>query len=170
MITLVDEYGVRENIVDEEPLFKDKDGDELDDLLEIQFGTNASDDDCDDDGLNDFEELFPMYAFNQDNYAFVLLASDPLKVDTDNDGLNDTFEMLSLSTNPNYFDTDNDGYSDYIEFLNGTDPLNATEWPGFQNNSPPNTSKDSEQIDLIEPDRSILAIPGYPLEIVFLSI
>ncbi|MFA7219085.1 MAG: hypothetical protein WC119_00975 [Synergistaceae bacterium] len=42
--------------------------------------------------------------------------------DSDGDGLNDSWEM-SLDTDPMDIDTDNDGYTDYIEFLSGRNPL-----------------------------------------------
>lgn len=46
-------------------------------------------------------------------------------VDTDNDGLNDGYELFVSKTNPNHWDTDGDGLNDGWEVQHGLDPLSA---------------------------------------------
>ena len=54
----------------------------------------------------------------------IKLGTDPQKKDSDNDGLEDGFEVNSCGTDPLSEDTDKDGISDYDEILiNETDPL-----------------------------------------------
>ena len=50
--------------------------------------------------------------------------SDPLKPDTDDDGIDDPTE-LELGTNPHYGDSDEDGLPDLWEHAYGLDPLSA---------------------------------------------
>jgi hypothetical protein len=47
------------------------------------------------------------------------------KLDTDEDGLTDSYELLFSATAPAKYDTDGDGISDGIELLAGTNPLEA---------------------------------------------
>jgi outer membrane protein OmpA-like peptidoglycan-associated protein len=50
--------------------------------------------------------------------------TDPLKADTDMDGLSDGVEVLKYKTDPNKADTDGDGLNDYAEvYVHSTDPL-----------------------------------------------
>lgn len=58
-------------------------------------------DDRDGDGLTDAEEL--------------KLGTNPEKIDTDNDGLTDHFEVTVLKTDPKRADSDGDGISDWNE-------------------------------------------------------
>jgi len=58
-------------------------------------------DDRDGDGLTDTEEL--------------KLGTNPDKIDTDNDGLTDHFEVNVLKTDPKRADSDGDGISDWNE-------------------------------------------------------
>ncbi len=58
----------------------DTDGDDLDDLSELSYGTDIHSEDTDNDGLTDYDEV---KKYN----------TDPLKVDTDNDTLSDLFEV-----------------------------------------------------------------------------
>jgi hypothetical protein len=54
-----------------------------------------------------------------------------VKVDTDEDGLDDEMELL-LGTNPNDTDTDGDGWDDLTETIQGTDPCDPHDSPiGF---------------------------------------
>nr|MCU0779551.1 thrombospondin type 3 repeat-containing protein [Akkermansiaceae bacterium] len=55
--------------------------------------------------------------------------SDPLKTDTDGDGLNDREEVEVHGTNPALKDTDNDGFDDHFEINTGFDPTLATSTP-----------------------------------------
>jgi len=48
--------------------------------------------------------------------------SDPLRYDTDNDGLNDKIEV-DIGSDPENWDTDSDALSDGAELVYGTDPL-----------------------------------------------
>lgn len=51
--------------------------------------------------------------------------TDPMKPDTDGDGLNDDYEALTAFTNPLAADTDGDGMSDAKELAGGTNPLSS---------------------------------------------
>ncbi len=64
--------------------------------------------DSDQDGLTDIEEK--------------ALDTNPLSVDTDNDGLFDQAEIKVYRTNPLLSDTDNDGYLDGAEVKSGYNP------------------------------------------------
>ncbi|MEX0724210.1 MAG: OmpA family protein [Gracilimonas sp.] len=73
--------------------------------------------DTDEDGLNDYEE---MYEYE----------TDPLSADTDGDGLTDGEEVNTYETDPNNADTDGDGLSDGDEVNSyNTDP-NDTDSDG----------------------------------------
>jgi len=48
--------------------------------------------------------------------------SDPTRIDTDGDGLDDG-EEAAIGTNPKSIDTDSDGLTDFFENLHGRDPL-----------------------------------------------
>ena len=67
--------------------------------------------DADADGLTNAEEA--------------TLGTDPLRADTDGDGLSDGDEVHVYHTNPLAADTDGDGVSDAAEIAAGTDPLNS---------------------------------------------
>jgi len=70
---------------------------------------NSADSDDDNDNIPDTEEI--------------VLGTDPLKSDTDGDGLSDGVEYFTTSTSPVNGDTDNDGIRDGKEYLEiGTDP------------------------------------------------
>jgi outer membrane protein OmpA-like peptidoglycan-associated protein len=53
--------------------------------------------------------------------------SNPLAVDTDNDGLRDEEEVRRYRTRPDLVDTDAGSVADGIEVKRGTDPLNAKD-------------------------------------------
>ena len=63
----------------------------------------------------------------------VALGTNPLKVDTDGDGLSDYAEAMSpIPSNPLLADSDRDGISDKIELLRGIDPTyNPTNSPTY---------------------------------------
>ncbi len=69
-------------------------------------------DDADGDGIPNTEEI--------------LLGTNPLARDSDDDGWTDGFEVNVSHTNPLRADTDGDGVSDADEDAAGTDPLDAT--------------------------------------------
>ena len=81
--------------------------------VEYRFGTGTDPDsaDSDNDGLDDWTELYAT-------------GTDPWKSDTDSDGLLDGDEIW-LGTNPHASDTDGDDLSDAWEVANGLDPLYA---------------------------------------------
>ncbi|MCH5249049.1 MAG: cellulose binding domain-containing protein [Lachnospiraceae bacterium] len=79
----------------------DSDGDGLTDELEIVLGLNPYSDDSDADGLTDYEEMN-------------VTMTDPLKADTDGNGIIDSED-----------DMDGDGISNREEIDQGTDPLKS---------------------------------------------
>ena len=100
----------------------DTDGDGLSDLEEIYFtdtdplvkdsavkGTSDADVDLDGDGLTNIKEIE--------------LGSDPNNKDTDEDGLDDGYEVSKTKTSPVKEDTDGDGLTDFEEQELGLDPL-----------------------------------------------
>lgn len=100
----------------------DADGEGLVDGLEKYYGTDINKPDSDDDGLSDYIEV-------------VILGTDPLSNDSDNDGIEDmdqdddgdgitNGDELGQGTNPGSNDTDSDLLTDNEEFELGTDPLN----------------------------------------------
>lgn len=95
----------------------DYDGDGLLNGQELSFDTNVFMSDTDADGLSDFAEVFEY-------------PSNPLDPDTDADGLYDLAEIFVYLTNPLDPDTDADGYTDYAEVVDGTNPLDANDYPG----------------------------------------
>ncbi len=87
-------------------------------------GTLPSLADVDGDGLVDPEEVFQFH-------------SDPFRVDSDDDGLDDGREAC-FGTDPNNPDTDGDGIPDAWEVDNGTNPigndaLHDPDWDGLAN-------------------------------------
>lgn len=100
----------------------DTDGDGLTDYIETMIGTNIEMPDTDGDGLTDGQEYY-------------LFGLNPLKVDSDDNGINDgdedfdldgltILEEIKLGTNPLMQDTDLDGLTDGDEvFIYHTNPL-----------------------------------------------
>ena len=129
----------------------DSDGDGLWDgydnfgIGEKILGTSPSNPDSDGDGLNDGLEYFGyMISINYfENASTIRVSSDPLRTDTEEDGLTD-FEEYEAKTNPRLSDSDGDQLSDredpypttwdhdqdllsdYMEFMLGTD-INNTD-------------------------------------------
>jgi hypothetical protein len=93
------------------PLTPDLDRDGLLDGWEYHsYNTNMNSSDTDSDSLTDLEEVFgPVF-------------TDPLRADTDGDGVPDQVE-ISRATDPRTKDTDRDGSDDGVEAEEGTDPL-----------------------------------------------
>ena len=71
--------------------------------------------DPDDDGLSTQTEL--------------LLGTDPLDDDTDNDWLRDGYEVNWFKTDPLSPDSDADSSLDFAELMNGTDPTDSADYP-----------------------------------------
>lgn len=102
----------------------DDDNDGLFNIIEEIYGTAPENPDTDGDGLTDYEEVY-------------ITGTDPLKYDTDENGINDADddsdndglsnrEEIELGTDPRNVDTDGDGLSDYDELNKyNTDPLKA---------------------------------------------
>jgi hypothetical protein len=109
--------------------------------------------DADGDGLADNIEVAGWYVNLQSSY---LQTSDPLKTDTDNDGLSD-FEEYALKTDPRNPDTDGDNLSDVFESENvkfnptkyDTDNDNVYDGMEFQVDIGPDNDKDGLP-DLLE--------------------
>ena len=59
-----------------------------------------------------------------DTYEINQAKTDPNQIDTDKDGLTDDYEINKAKTDPNQIDTDKDGRLDGIEISLKTDPLN----------------------------------------------
>jgi hypothetical protein len=95
---------------------EDADADGLTSEQEERAGTNSTNPDSDEDGLNDGEEVR--------RYK-----TDPLNADSDFDGLKDGEEVLKYKTDPLHPDTDGDGYKDGLEVIQGTDPLKPSSHP-----------------------------------------
>lgn len=124
---------------------RDNDNDGLANYLEDVFGTDKNKADTDEDGLNDYEEIFLTFTdpnkadtdengildgnedFDEDeisNKDEMQHNTNPFLKDTDGDGISDYEEIFLYHTDPNKADTDEDGVSDYEEiFLYHTDPL-----------------------------------------------
>jgi hypothetical protein len=107
----------------------DTDGDGLPDVTETEgfrdgFGhwytTDPNDPDTDGDGLSDGEEAGELVEV--DGRTYFKLLSDPTKVDSDGDWIDDLSEN-EYGTEPLISDTDGDGLIDGEEFGIGTDPL-----------------------------------------------
>ena len=86
--------------------------------VEYRLGTGTDPDsaDSDNDGLNDWTELYAT-------------GTDPWKSDTDSDGLLDGDE-IALGTDPLASDTDHDGLPDVWEVATGLDPLSDVDDDG----------------------------------------
>lgn len=100
----------------------DDDSDGLIFYKELIYGTDPKKADTDDDGLNDFEEIYKT-------------GTNPKSADSDNDQLTDK-EEKTLGTNPNQQDTDEDGASDWFEVkVSKTDPNDRNDRPVDVNNN-----------------------------------
>ena len=108
--------------IDEFKYLPDTDGDDIPDVIEEQIGIDPYNPDTDGDLLNDGYEVFTTF-------------TDPVKIDTDENGINDpdedfdtdglsNIEENNYKTNPYIPDTDNDSLSDSDEAnIYGTNPL-----------------------------------------------
>lgn len=129
----------------------DADGDRIPDLFEAMLGTDAQKIDTDGDELTDYEEIYvtgtdPMVfdSITQGvsdaeadsdkdgltNREEILLGTNPLLEDTDDDLLSDFDEVHRYDTNPLVADTDEDGIKDGEEILLGLDPKNPMTYGG----------------------------------------
>ncbi len=122
----------------------DTDGDGLPDSIEEYLGSNANNIDTDNDGLNDYYEIFGTYTdptkadtdensvddgeedFDEDGLTNLQEFSNethPYDDDSDFDGLSDGDEFNVYNTDPLTSDTDGEGLLDGDEIVLGTDPL-----------------------------------------------
>ncbi|MDA9015453.1 hypothetical protein N9H69_02085, partial [Flavobacteriaceae bacterium] len=119
---------------------EDLDGDGLSDIEEIELGTDPVNPDTDGDGINDYEDDFPLdvrYSVDSDKDGI----PDEIDPDDDNDGVFDELDAFPLDEKEQLdtdgdgigdnkdLDDDGDGYSDIDEILQGTDPKNPNESP-----------------------------------------
>jgi hypothetical protein len=145
----------------------DSDGDGISNTDEDRYGTNKHKVDTDDDGLNDFDELFKFLTnpleqdTDQDGLSdyeeVVTYLTNPTIRDTDFDGLLDSEEVHTYGTNPTIWDTDGGGMSDFDEINNGSDPLEGDDdyqftWIIYYGNEANDIFKSLEQnkIDIYE--------------------
>lgn len=131
------------------PMSSDTDNDGLSDSIELYLASgripnfepiplNVLDNDTDNDGMSDGEEL-RILNISDIIYPYISLepilyyGSSPVMFDTDNDGLNDTFEVFTLGSNPASNDSDGDGLSDYDEYFNHNTSViyNDTDYDGI---------------------------------------
>ena len=130
----VDEFSL---VAADQPLDDgDYDGDGLNNSWEKSRGTAVDDPDSDADGLLDGEEVAGRTL--PDNRRalgypevpeLTFPPTDPLKPDTDGDGLTDYEEVIIYGTDPTKADTDGDGYTDKEEIDAGTDPNDPDSYP-----------------------------------------
>lgn len=129
----------------------DSDGDGISNIDEKRYGTNVNSIDTDNDGLNDYEELFT-FGTNpkttdsdgdslNDYDELKVYQTNPLSRDSDVDGLLDYDEIFIYKTNPTYWDTDNGGMSDRDEIINESNPLFKNDdfqfaWTIYHGNEP----------------------------------
>lgn len=155
--------------------YPDTDNDDVPDYLETAFGLDINKADTDDDGLTDNEEMFltgtdpTVYdsvkqgvsdadADSDDdglsNKREIALETDPVLLDTDNDGLSDGDEVNKYNTDPLKADTDGDGINDSDEIYLGLDPLNPNTYgvPDAEYIFDVTLSEDSEAMSEINKD------------------
>ncbi len=122
-----------------DPQDADRDGDGHNDISEWRCGTDPFEVTdfplhSDDDTMCDQWEIrhgADFYWLNDDdgdgigNYGEYLLRSNPIKVDSDSDGLCDNTEFDIHGSAPGNADTDNDGLDDGDEIAIGTDPTDS---------------------------------------------
>ena len=157
------------------PADRDKDG--LTDIEESSLGTDPDNADTDGDGVSDRDDDFPLdplRGIDTDDDGI----PDASDLDDDNDGVPDTEDDLPLDPtetldydkdgigNNADTDDDNDGFSDLVESEDGTNPLDALDFPrdadkdGLTNNQeeilgtdPTNSDTDGDGInDLNDPE------------------
>lgn len=121
-VTSSDGITLKSNVIKVEA-YKDSDKDGLSDEQEAQLGIDPFNEDTDGDGLSDYEEVTMTY-------------TNPLKVDTNNNGISDADEdndkdgvsnldeIKVHNSNPNVVDSDSDGLNDADELIYKTDIVN----------------------------------------------
>ena len=108
-------YGLSDQ--DGTDIYFDLDLDGVNNLDEYLVGSDPTQEDSDNDGLNDYDEL--------NTYS-----TSPIDSDSDDDGLSDDDEVNTYGTDPNLTDSDGDGFDDKVELdLYGTDPADGESIP-----------------------------------------
>lgn len=105
----------------------DTDADGLIDEQEFEIGTDPNNSDSDTDRLSDGFEVLEF-------------GTDPLRADSDEDGLGDGDELEVYKTDPLTADSDGDGVDDATELDAGTDPRDASSFPGEDEPDPTPTA------------------------------
>jgi hypothetical protein len=138
-----------------DPTMTDTDNDGLDDRTEVEGPTDPTAADTDGDGLTDGREVDigtdPTVADTDDDGLTdgteVTRGSDPTMADTDADGLDDGAEM-DVGTDPTMVDTDGDGLDDQTEVNGPTDPTEAdTDADGLDDQTEVNGPTDPTEAD-----------------------
>ncbi len=125
----------------------DNDGDQFPDSVEtatgkflnkFDTGTDPNNIDSDNDGINDYEEVFTYKTdpnisdTDQDGLTdgdeVTLFKTDPHNADSDGDGILDGKEVNELGTDPLQADSDGDGFADDLDLC----PLQAENFNNFQ--------------------------------------
>lgn len=115
---LIDSY---ENYLGCDPKKIDTDNDRLMDGFEVNIGLDPCKTDTDGNGVSDYEDDLDRDGLSNGYEAEIGLNAASL--DSDMDGLNDYDEVMLVKTNPLVTDTDDDGGNDFWEYNNGYNPL-----------------------------------------------
>lgn len=115
------------------PFDADTDGDKIEDNNELELGSDPTLYDTDEDGLNDYSEIFVIGTeFDNpdsdgdslsDGDEVYVYGTNPLIVDSDGDTLSDGDEVFVYGTNPVSIDTDGDLLADNLELDNNSNPV-----------------------------------------------
>jgi Bacterial TSP3 repeat len=123
------------------PLLRDSDGDDVDDYREVIIGTNPQDNDTDRDGIDDHREIHRGTATVPDSDGDG--TPDWLEFrDSDGDRLGDLEERW-LGTKPDEVDSDSDAIDDWWELATGTEPRSPEDM--FRRRHPPVRTENGEQ-------------------------
>ncbi len=122
--------------------FLDSDSDGLNDIFELEIGTDINNPDSDEDGLTDYQEVY-LTGTDPTKYDSVIEGLCDADVDSDEDGLANIYEIEN-GTDPLSKDTDNDGLTDYEEiFIYNTNPvIPDTDGDGLEDGDEPHISLD----------------------------
>ncbi|MCF2137625.1 MAG: hypothetical protein K9W43_10385 [Candidatus Thorarchaeota archaeon] len=95
----------------------------------------SEEEDSDFDGLTNWDE-------------YIIYGTNPNCIDTDNDNLNDAFE-IQIGTSPLANDTDGDTFLDWYEIQYGSNPLDPTDYPGATATNTTTSVTDSQNLNLL---------------------